>query len=56
MDRDGFLRRERTRACLNDDGKIPATLKEREREIDKICDDWAKFIESEFQKKSWDGI
>ena len=28
MDRDGFLRRGWTRACLNDDGKIPS---ERER-------------------------
>ena len=24
--------------------------------IDKICDDWTKFIEAEFQKESWDGI
>ena len=29
VDRDGFLRRGWTRACLNDDGKIPS---ERERE------------------------
>ena len=28
----------------------------RKREIDKICDDWTEFIESEFQKESWDGI
>ena len=28
MDRDGFLKRGWTRACLNDDGKIPS---ERER-------------------------
>ena len=35
MDRDGFLRRGWTRACLNDDGKIPI-----EREVDKIFDDW----------------
>ena len=48
---DGFLRRGWTRACLNDDGKIPS-----EREIDKICDDWTKFIEGEVQKESWDGI
>ena len=26
------------------------------REIDKIGDDWTKFIEAEFQKESWDGI
>ena len=51
VDRDGFLRRGWTRACLNDDGKIPS-----EREIDEICDDWTKFIEAEFQKESWDGI
>ena len=51
VDRDGFLRRGWTRACLNDDGKIPS-----EREIDKICDDWTEFIEAEFQKESWDGI
>ena len=29
--------------------------KERDN-IDKICDDWTKFIEAEFQKESWDGI
>ena len=51
VDRDGFLRRGWTTACLNDDGKIPS-----EREIDKIGDDWTKFIEVEFQKESWDGI
>ena len=53
MDRDDFLRRGWTRACLNDDGKIPPA---RKREINKICDDWTKFIEAEFQKESWDGI
>ena len=42
VDRDGFLRRGWTRACLNDDGKIPS-----EREIDKICDDWTEFVEAE---------
>ena len=47
-----FLRRGCTRACLNDDGKNAF----RKREIDKIGDDWAKFIEAEFQKESWDGI
>ena len=51
VDRDGFLRRGWTKACLNDDGKIPS-----EREIDKICDDWTNFIEADFQKESWDGI
>ena len=50
VDRDGFLRRGWTRTCLNDDGKIPP-----EKEIDKICEDWTKFIEAEFQKESWDG-
>ena len=30
--------------------------REREREIDKIGDDWTKFLEAEFQKESWDGI
>ena len=50
--RDGFLRRGWTRACLNDDGKNSF----RKRDIDKICDDWTKFIEAEFQKESWDGI
>ena len=29
---------------------------QKEREIDKIHDDWTKFIEAEFQKESWDGI
>ena len=52
VDRDGFLRRGWTRACLNDDGKDSF----RKREIDKICDDWTEFIEAEFQKESWDGI
>ena len=28
----------------------------RKRKIDKICDDWTKFIEAEFQKESWDGL
>ena len=36
---------------MNDDGKIPP-----EREIDKVCEDWTKFIEAEFQKQNWDGI
>ena len=26
-----------------------------QKEIDKIGDDWTKFIEAEFQKESWDG-
>ena len=50
VDRDGFLRRGWTRACLNDDGKIPS-----EREIDKICDDWTSSLK-QFQKESWDGV
>ena len=28
----------------------------RKREIDKIGDDWTKYIEAEFQKESWGGI
>ena len=27
-----------------------------QKEIDKICDDWTKFIEAKFQKESLDGI
>ena len=53
VDRDGFLRRGWTRACLNDDGKIPS---ERERLTRLFCDDWTEFIEAEFQKESWDGV
>ena len=47
------FRRGWTRACLNDDGRIPP---ERELEIDKVCEDWTNFIEAQFQKQNWDGI
>ena len=52
MDRDGFLRRGWTRACLNDNGKIPS---ERER-LTRFVMIGTKFFEVEFQKESWDGI
>ena len=48
VDRDGFLRRGWTRACLNDDGKIPS---ERERLTRFVMIAWTKFIEAEFQRK-----
>ena len=41
VDRDGFLRRGWTRACLNDDGKIPS---ERERLTRFVMCDCAKYI------------
>ena len=53
VDRDGFLRRGWTRACLNDDGKIPS---ERERLTRLVMIGPIKFIEAEFQKESWYGI
>ena len=27
-----------------------------QKEIDKVCDDWTKFVKAEFQKESWDRI
>ena len=52
VDRDDFLRRGWTRACLNDDGKIPS---ERKR-LTRFVMIGTKFIEAEFQKESWNGI
>ena len=52
VDRDGFLRRGWTRACLNDDGKIPS---EREK-LTRFVIIGTKFIEAEFQKERCDGI
>ena len=53
VDRDGFLRRGWTRACLNDDGKIPS---ERARLTRFVMIAWTEFIEAEFQKESWDRV
>ena len=30
--------------------------KERDCQIDQVCEDWTNFIEAEFQKQNWDGI
>ena len=51
VDRDGFLRRGWTRACLNDDGKIPS---ERERLTRFVMIGPSSL--KQFQKESWDGI
>ena len=50
VDRDGFLRRGCTRACLNDDGKIPS---ERERLTRFVMIGPSSL--KQFQKESWDG-
>ena len=50
VDRYAFLRRGWTRACLNDDGKIPS---ERERLTRFVMTGPIKFIEAEFQKECW---
>ena len=51
VDRDGFLRRGWTRACLNDDGKIPS---ERERLTRFVMIGPSSL--KQFQKESWDRV
>ena len=47
VDRDGFLRRGCTRACLNDDGKIPS---ERER-LTRLVMIWPSSLKQSFKRK-----
>ena len=53
VDREGFLRRGWAIELV---GMTMEKTSFRKREIDKVCYDWTKFAEAEFQKESLDGI